>query len=841
MIPTRDLIRVQTRSSDAGTEASPERDGVREHFGNATLIGCLRGHAAQRPDQLAFAFAHDGRADLAISFSHLDRRARAIAARLQQMELAGERVILAYPQGLDFIAGFFGCLYAGCVAVPTFLPGRRTLSRFDAIVADAGARLVLSAADAIAQHRTMDVQRIGSGGVSPSIPWLATDEIPDCLADGWEMPIVASETLAMLQYTSGSTSEPKGVMLSHANLMHNTRAISDAFGMRCGRESGVFWLPTYHDMGLVGGVLVPVLAGATSTLMAPSAFLQHPMAWLDAISKRKATISGGPNFAYDLCARKITAEQRATLDLSSWSLAFVGAEPIDPETLERFVKAFASCGFDPRAFYPCYGMAEATLMISGAVRGGGAIVREFDETALSEGRLESVARQTGKTRRLVSCGTPVGDLRVKIVDTETHAAAAPNRVGEIWVAGSSIGQGYWHNADQTRRAFDAHVGDASGGAFLRTGDLGMVSAGELFVVGRHDDLIIVRGLNHHPQDIESSASKSHPSLETSFGAAFAVSNDDGQRIVLVHEVANSGETDFAAALEGCRERVLAEHGLALQAIVLVRAGTIPRTSSGKVRRRACREEFLAGTLRVVAEHHAITPPVLRANPPAALAQPASSQTLPFVFSTVCQHALAIGGAALSNVTPETPLTALGLDSLQRVELAATLEKTFACRLPDTEFTPTRTLGELADAVRKHLSDHVGLDPIAGHIPVEQYDFARFAEYGELKRYERMLKAVAGENPYFRVDQGGTTSASTTREAGRDLVNFGAYDYIGAVACRGSGHPRCSRLCLRARHQRHDHRPSAGTGRPDCLRHAGPQLNHSGGPALRRHSEILRPQ
>ncbi len=683
------------------------------------------------------------------------------------MGLVGQRVVLAYPQGLDFISGFFGCLYAGSVAVPTYLPNRRTLDRFETIVADAAAGLILSKAAAAAQHQAIVAQTMGTMGVAPRVPWLATDELPGGLAEQWEASTVSPESLAMLQYTSGSTGEPKGVMLSHANLMHNTRAIRDAFGLGQSehRETGVFWLPMYHDMGLVGGVLVPMLAGASSVLMPPAAFLQNPFAWLAAVSKHRATISGAPNFAYDLCVRKTTDQQRAKLDLSRLSLAFVGAEPIQPETLERFAAAFAPCGFKASAFYPCYGMAEATLMISGGVRGGGSNVREFDETALTEGRVEPTVRQAGKGRRLVSCGASVGDLHIVIADAERLAQARPGRVGEIWVAGVSVAQGYWHKPDQTRRAFAAHVTDGGVGSFLRTGDLGFVSEGELFVVGRLDDLLIVRGRNHHPQDLEATARKCHPLLEAGLGAAFALTDQGSERLVLVQEVACNGNNDFDSVLQACRESVLAEHGVALDVVVLVRAGTVPRTSSGKVQRRTCRATLAAGELKVVAQWQRKSAVIDRA--PARL----PLQTSPCaILATVCQHALVLGGVALSDVTPETPLTGLGLDSLQRVELAATLEKTFGCRLPETEFGPTRTLGELADAVRLHLNDHAGLGAIAGHISPEQHEFVRFPEYGELKRYERMLRAVVDESPYFRVDQGDAP--------GRPLVNFGIYDYIG---------------------------------------------------------------
>ncbi|HEY6007745.1 MAG TPA: AMP-binding protein, partial [Geobacteraceae bacterium] len=314
---------------------------VSPHQLPAHLIGVLRRHADERPRQPAFVHLLNGQADHAsLTYAQLDRRARAIAARLQDMGFAGQCVLLVYPPGLDFITAFFGCLYAGCAAVPTYPPHRhRMLERFQAVAADAGAGIALSNASGAAQFQAMmEAEKGGQGAASSRLSWLATDEIPDGLAERWQEPAISPDALAMLQYTSGSTSRPKGVMVSHGNLMANIRAIHQAFGIQS-EDSGVFWLPMYHDMGLVGGVLVPVFAGVTNVSLSPATFLQSPITWLAAISKYRATISGGPNFAYDLCIRKITDEQRATLDLSSWTLAFVGAEPVEPGTLERFAAA----------------------------------------------------------------------------------------------------------------------------------------------------------------------------------------------------------------------------------------------------------------------------------------------------------------------------------------------------------------------------------------------------------------------------------------------------------------------------------------------------------------------
>ena len=742
------------------------------------LIRVLCRHADEHPRKLACVHLLDGQAENAsLTYIQLDRRARAIAAGLQDMGLAGKCVLLVYPPGLDFVTAFFGCLYAGCIAVPAYPPHRhRMLERFQAVAADAGARIALSNASGVSQFQArMEATTSDQAATSSQLSWFATDEIPDALATRWQEPALAPDTLAMLQYTSGSTSRPKGVMISHANLMANVRAIQQAFGIRH-EDSSVFWLPMNHDMGLVGGVLVPVFTGATNVSISPATFLQSPITWLAAISKYRATISGGPNFAYDLCVRKITDEQRATLDLSSWALAFVGAEPIEPGTLESFATAFAPCGFKPEALYPCYGLAEATLMVSGPRRGSGATVGTFHDTTLTENRVESVPRDSPQARRLMACGPPVGGLRVVIVDPHSHAEAAPGRVGEIWVTGASVGQGYWHKPGQTRRSFDARLSDTGEGPFLRTGDLGFLREGQLYVTGRLDDLIIVRGLNRYPQDIEATARGSHPLLEAGSGAAFVADDHGRQRLVLVVEVARKGEIDLTHVLDAVRGAVLEEHGLALDAVVLVRSGTIPRTSSGKIQRYACRAAFLAGEFKALAEY--CGSPIDNAGPGAEDGASSTVHPAPHswqaALAAVSQHARALAGT-LPDLTRDAPLAALGLDSLQSMDLVAKLEKTFGGHLPDTVIGQARTLEDLIQAVQKHLIDSPRPEVPAGQIPPEHYDLARFPEYSELKRLEGLLLA-AGDNPYFRVDQGGAGSAPCIE--GRPLLDFSVYDYVG---------------------------------------------------------------
>lgn len=759
---------------------------------HSDLVGLRIDRAKLGPDAVAFAYQNSGRADAKMTYRQIDQRARAVSVRLRELGAPGERVLVACPQGLDFIAAFFGCLYAGCVAVPVCPPTRRTVGRFEGIARDAGARLVVSTAPLGEWCGSVAAAELRSSQTIAEDRWIVLGEIPDELADKWVRPALLPQTLAMLQYTSGSTSEPKGVMLSHANLLSNAVAICAAFGIDAAgalgpaRSAGVSWLPPYHDMGLLGGVIVPLLAGAPSTLMSPATFLRDPLAWLAAISTCRATVSGGPNFAYEQCVRRTTAGQRAALDLSCWTLAFVGAEPVNPETLERFAKAFAPSGFKASALYPCYGLAEATLMVSGSGHGRGAMIRAFDDAALTRGQVVPSGDSDGGTRRLVSSGTPVGDVRLLIAEPGTSVGVQPGRVGEIWVAGASVGGGYWNHPGATADSFGRHPDGTMEGTFLRTGDLGFVCEGELYVTGRRDDVLVIRGCNHHPQDLEATASASHAVLAGGSAAAFFLDDRAERCVTLVHEAACDGKADYGRVIAACRAAVIAKHQVVLARVVLVRAGTIPRTSSGKVRRGACRAALLARGLRILAEDQLPgvgTSPLLfgRAEGVSRDRAGGSEVTPETILAVACQHVVALGGAALSELAPELPLEAMGLDSLQRVELAARLEATFDCRLPDRELGSAQTLGELVRVIENCVHGRRLPSVRGGEIPAAFYQVDAFPEYLELRRYERMLKAVAGENPYFRLEGQGVRGGRADSGGGGRLIRFGDYDYLAMAS------------------------------------------------------------
>jgi acyl-CoA synthetase (AMP-forming)/AMP-acid ligase II len=564
-----------------------------------SLIAILRKRARYQPEQVAYTFVQNAESQAhCLTYKDLDRKARELGALLSHLGLAGERALLMYPPGLEFIVAFFGCLYAGVVAVPAYLPRRNhSLERLQAIVEDSQAQEILTTAAVL---RDLE-QSVGNYPSLESLHWLATDNLASFPGSDWQPPSPSPEQLAFLQYTSGSTGSPKGVKVSHGNLVHNSRLIHQSFG-HSGSSHGVIWLPLYHDMGLIGGVLQPLYGGFPVSLMSPVDFLQKPLRWLQAISRYGATTSGGPNFAYDLCARKITPEQKATLDLSRWQVAFTGAEPVRAETLERFAQAFAPCGFRREAFYPCYGMAEATLFITGGVKAQAPVIEWVEEEALQENRVVTASSELAAAKAVVGVGQAHGEQQVRIVNPETLRECRPGEVGEIWVSGPSVAQGYWNQPQKTAETFEAYLAGRQEGPFLRTGDLGFVRQdGELFVTGRLKDAIVIRGRNHYPQDLERTVEQSHPALRSGCGAAFAVEVGAQEQLVVVQEVERTylRHLDVESVVGAIRQALAREHGLQAHAVILLKTGTLPKTSSGKIQRYACRTKFLAGTLAVV--------------------------------------------------------------------------------------------------------------------------------------------------------------------------------------------------------------------------------------------------
>jgi acyl-CoA synthetase (AMP-forming)/AMP-acid ligase II/acyl carrier protein len=580
------------------------------------MVELLASQAAEQPDGVAYMFLDDRDGETQITFGELDRRARLIAARLQLELKQGDRALLVYPAGLEFISAYFGCMYAGVVAVPATYPKpKRPMPRLQRIAVDCDAHVALSTAQTLT---TLDPELLSADAATNQ--WVATDELTDDLADLWRRPTIEKNDLAFLQYTSGSTSDPKGVMVSHANLLANLERIRQSFGIGeleedAASSTGVSWLPAYHDMGLIGGILTAMYMGGRTVLMSPTAFLQRPMRWLQAISEYNGIISGAPNFAYEYCVRRISAEERATLDLSRWRLAFCGAEPIRSETLVHFAKTFSDVGFKFKSFLPCYGLAESTLLVAGADYREEPTILPVNRAALAKHKVAlACGEPDAMIQQLVGCGAPVNDHTVVIVDPEHGTEVEDGEVGEILVQGPSVTQGYWNRPEETELEFAAVVPGREG-KFLRTGDLGFFREGELFITGRVKDVIIIRGSNHYPQDIEQSAEEAHPAVMP--GAAFALSGDGGERLVVVHQLDRQFRgSDHQEIIQAIRRCIVEQHELDPYAIVLIRQTSLPITSSGKVQRNLCREQYVAGELKVV---HAWTNPVMaqQAKPQAA--------------------------------------------------------------------------------------------------------------------------------------------------------------------------------------------------------------------------------
>jgi len=643
----------------------------------------LRGRSQETPDRWAYSFLANGEQESArITYGDLDRQARAIAVRLRREVGRGERALLLYPSGLEFIAAFFGCLYAGVVAVPAYPPRPRHESgRLRGIVEDSRPAIVLTTSALAARWSGRDARPAELAGLD----WLATDKLPAEPAGGWQDSGAEREAVAFLQYTSGSTSTPKGVVITHGNLLANEEMIRVAFEQSA--ESVIAgWLPLYHDMGLIGNVLQPLYVGAPCVLMSPLAFLQSPVRWLRAVSAYGATTSGGPSFAYELCVRRIAEGARRGLDLSRWQVAFNGAEPVRADTLDRFAAAFAPYGFRREAFYPCYGLAEATLLVSGGDRSAAPVVRELDARSLEQHRAVAAAAETPRVR-LVGCGRSQGGQTVAVVSSHTLLPCADGEVGEIWVAGPAVAGGYWERPEASAETFGARL--ASGeGPFLRTGDLGFLEAGELFVTGRSKDLIIVRGRNHYPQDLELTAERSAPVLRPGCGAAFTVEVEGEERLVLVQEVERGADLDPQAVAQALREAVSGEHEIHVHQVVLIQAGSLPKTSSGKVQRHACRRAFLEGRLETVAVEAATAREPELPEPEDA----DSAGGLQSLLRTKIARALGTEPRLLS---AERPLAALGLDSLMAANLKVELEAELGVEVPLVSLLEARGLEEIA--------------------------------------------------------------------------------------------------------------------------------------------------
>jgi 8-amino-7-oxononanoate synthase len=834
-------------------------------FGPETLVQLVQFRAQTEPDAHAFTYLSNGvDNEIILTNAALDQQARRIAAWLQERNMFGQRILLLYPPGLDFIAGYFGCLYAGAIAVPVYPPRKnRSILRIQSVADSADAAAALTTADVLKRVDTM----LGEAPKLRNIPWQATDTLDENLEFAWRQPDIDGNTIAFLQYTSGSTGTPKGVILTHGNLLHNSRMIYHGFE-HTRQSCGVFWLPSYHDMGLIGGIIQPLYAGRPNVIMSPLSFLQKPFRWLAAITRYKATTSGGPNFAYDLCVRQIKDEQLDELDLSRWKLAFNGAEPIVPETMETFAAKFERCGFRYEAFYPCFGLAEGTLLVSGGYVSEPPVIRALDSKEMSVGKAvdaadsnvadkntaDKNAADRGKAVRYVSSGRQIlPEERIAVVDPETRIENPDRIIGEIWVKSPSNAKGYWNNPEATEQTFRAVLADTNEGPFMRTGDLGFQIDGELFVTGRIKDLIIVRGVNIYPQDIEQTVQRVHWALKPLSGAAVMV-KDNGVRpqehLVIIQELERRFRDDPAPLFQEISKAVALEFEVPAAAIVFVQHGSIPKTSSGKIQHHACHNGFLDGSLSEIArwvsgdvsfnfieggeagenyggalpeavgltnteDHNRLvrgtiepfaaeapnkpivdkvpllpnkilikeTPPRTQAN------DSASSRTLSLISkddiaAVVLEEVRKVAKERAAHLTIGTDITELGLDSLERMEILASLEDRFGGQFPESILPELNTGQQVLDAVLIHLgtgprkTTFSTVSAESGHtaafIPEENYRIEKFPEYKRLKGGLDLIKAT-GLNRFFDVHEGITNDRAMI--GGKEYINFSNYNYV----------------------------------------------------------------
>jgi acyl-CoA synthetase (AMP-forming)/AMP-acid ligase II/acyl carrier protein len=692
-------------------------------------------------DKEAFRFVPGHCGDgVSLTYRALQERAMAIGGELQASIGKGGRALLLFPPGLDFVASFLGCLYAGVVAVPVALPARnRSTSSIEAILNASNPAVILSTAD----HCNRARQSYAHLRALHERPWIATDTIGNEMQYAWRDPQVDGRQIALLQYTSGSTSSPKGVILSHDNVLSNAALIQRAFG-NTQASHGVFWLPQYHDMGLIGGIIQPIYCGGSCTLLAPAAFLQRPALWLETISRTQATVSGGPDFAYGLCVRKISAEDRRDLDLSSWKVAFTGAERIRAETIEQFTAAFAGCGFRRESFFPCYGLAEATLMLSGGPRQTAPNIIHVQAGSLATNQIEDAAPGDSAVRTLVGCGECLPGQTIAIVDPQTRRRLGEAELGEIWGQGRSIAAGYYGCPEATRAAFGGTLINGEG-PFLRTGDIGFLRGGRLFVTGRLKDLIILRGRNYFPEDIEHSVAGAHPTFRIGYTAAFSVDFDDRERLVVIQEIKpRERDLDAEAALWGIRRVIATEFELEVYAIVLVKAGEIPKTSSGKTQRSVCRERYLSGQLTVIAQW--------TANGEAAYdakvgAEPDAAGTVQrVVAASEAENWLIRRIAASIRVPPAqiqvtTPFIEFGMSSMDAVEIAAELERWLGRRISPTATYNYPNIAALARWLANPEPEqesparlHLGLSSPGNSLPVKLLDDVRNMTEEDIKAF-----------------------------------------------------------------------------------------------------------
>ena len=658
-------------------------------------VSCvLSERARQQPDRVAYVFLRDGEDDEhRLTYGELDLYARCIAEKLRHTYPARSRALVMYPAGLDFIAAFFGCLYAGLLAIPVYPPrNNRSLSRLEAIVRDATPEVVLTTASLLTDAR----ERFAGLRGAWNLNWIATDqgfegnEVPS------QTPSSDSHSVAFLQYTSGSTDNPKGVMVSQGNLVANCASLAELWGLTANSVS-VSWTPAFHDLGLVGGIVAPLVQGYPSVLMPPTSFLQQPLRWLSAITKYRGTYSAAPNFAYMLCVEKLRSSELSELDLSCWNHAVVGAEPVREQTMKEFSQVFACCGFRQDSFKPGYGLAESTLAVTTCRPGQPYVVKHLVKKDLEQHRVTLSTKPNTDTISVVGCGKgPIGQ-RLRIVNPDSLKCCKPDEIGEIWVSSPSVAKGYWGRPDLSRETFSAYLSPPHQGPYLRTGDLGFMIDDQLFVTGRRKDLLILRGMNHYPQDIERTVETCHKDVRTGCCAAFSVDANNRERAVVVQELQRHSIIDRHELINTIKHRVTEEHQITLYAVVLIRAHSIPKTSSGKIQRQACKKAFLNGSLVEEArwEEQAMAPKLQGSHQ-----EKSPETTAAGLKDWLLQQTSKRLRVCINELRSDQVLSYYGLDSVGAVTLVGDLEIHLGRSLPSSLLFDYPTIDHVVDHLCK---------------------------------------------------------------------------------------------------------------------------------------------
>lgn len=646
-----------------------------------TIVDVFELRTANSPDKTIYYFLEDGiNVKEEITYAEMNRKVKGMAAYLQANYKKGDRALLLFPNGLEFIISLFACFYSGIVGVPAYPPRKnRLFRRFESIINDCDPAFIL----ATSRIRD-DLQKNFS--TEPSLKEKKIEvyeEIENLEPENWTMPDLDPDDLVFLQYTSGSTGTPNGVMLTHRNLIVNSEFIKQAFGhdedVIC-----VHWLPGFHDMGLIGALLQPLYCGGSNTIIPPGVFLMRPQSWLKAISKFRATTSGGPNFSFDYCVDRIKDEDIEGLDLTSVNPFYSGAEPVREKTLENFAERFKGTGLKKSQFYPCYGMAESVLIITGTVLDEEPLYFHVDKEALKKGQVKETSGDDNSTS-FVGCGKPFMGATVAIVDTEKYTIAERGSIGEIWTMGPSVTKGYWNNPERTRETFEAYLDDGSG-PWLRTGDLGFIEKGQLFITGRKKDLIIIRGRNYHPTDIELSVEETHQAINKGSVAAFSVDTDHGEQLAVAAEIKRTFLRDFDKdeVFDAIRSAITSDYQVEAYAIELLYTNSLPKTSSGKIQRFECRNGFMDGTLKSITSWK---------NP--SLNKPALAIGEDTILTWMKEWIAGKLDIDKDTIDETVPVDKLGLDSVMAVVMAKDAEEEFGIEWPLDLFLEETTLERIA--------------------------------------------------------------------------------------------------------------------------------------------------